>query len=241
MHEPHRMKLYSSPSRHSLPSRNLEFGTLLLSLLFLASCASVSTKDNYTSSTPPQQKPAIIYVTDFDTSGEFNVDREGAELADFKTNLQQMMTAALIERLNKYLAPAQYLPAGARPTPGNAWVVRGKFLRVNQGSRALRAVVGFGAGGTKVETAVFIDNLADNSTMPFKAFDTTGGSGAMPGAIASGGPIGAGLKAAAGAAKGLTEDVERTSRMITAELSAYMADHGWIAPDAALNPKRMDQ
>jgi hypothetical protein len=229
------------PAISALQSPFVSSVSFVAGLLFLASCASVSVKDDYSNSLPPGQKPALIYVADFDTSGEFNVDREGAELADFKTNLQQMMTSALIERFNKHLGPAQYLPPGARPTPGNAWVVRGKFLRVNQGSRALRAAIGFGAGGTKVETAVFIDNLADNSTAPFKAFDTTGGSGAMPGAVASGGPIGAGLKAAAGAAKGLTEDVERTSRMITAELSAYMADHGWIAPDAALNPKRMDQ
>ena len=101
---------------------------------------------------------------------------------------------------------------------------------MNQGSRALRAFVGFGAGRTKLETIVHVYDLqAGYSGMPFMSFTTSGGSGAMPGALASIGPIGAVVKGVAGAAKGLTQDTARTSREITAQLSEYMYRSGWIS------------
>jgi len=67
-------------------------------------------------------------------------------------------------------------------------------------------------------------------------FDTTGGSGAAPGMI-SAGPVGAAIGAVGGAAKGVTNDTARTSRMITASLSEYMYNHGWISKDQRLTPK----
>jgi hypothetical protein len=203
----------------------------------LAGCASVSVKnlDAGGTSFPPAIKPNVIYVLPFDTGyGEFKVDREGAELADFKQNLQQMMSAALTAEIPEHLVPAQAV--NFIPGQSNAWVVCGRFIRVNQGSRLLRSTVGFGAGGTKMETQVFVYNLADNATAPFLTFQTTGGSGASPGMI-SAGPVGAAVGAVGGAAKGVTEDTERTSRAITAALSDYMYKNGWISKDQRLTPK----
>jgi len=104
----------------------------------LAGCASVSVKNVDTANTPfpPTGKPDVIYIMPFDvSSGEFNVDRQGAELADFKQNLQQMMSAALTAEIPEHLVPAQAV--NAVPGPGNAWLVSGRFVRVNQGSRLL--------------------------------------------------------------------------------------------------------
>jgi hypothetical protein len=215
---------------------------LLLGLtLVLTGCASVSVKnlDAGGSSFPPAFKPDVIYVLPFDTTyGEFNVDRQGPELIDFKQNLQQMLSAALTAEIPEHLVPAQTIRS--IPPRSNAWLVCGRFVRVNQGSRLLRSTVGFGAGGTKVETQVFVYNLADGATSPFLTFETTGGSNAQPGAItgaATMSPVGAALNAVNGAAKGLSEDTRRTSRMITAALSDYMYKHGWISEDQKLNPK----
>ena len=63
------------------------------------------------------------------------------------------------------------------------WLIRGEFTRVNQGSRLLRSTIGFGAGGTKVETNVYVYDLSKSSTTPFLTFSTSGGSNAEPGAI----------------------------------------------------------
>jgi hypothetical protein len=202
-----------------------------------AGCASVSVKnlDAGGTSFPPATKPDVIYVMPFDTSyGQFNVDRQGAELADFQQNLQQMLSAALTAEIPEHLCPAQ--AANSIPPRSNAWIVCGRFIRVNQGSRLLRSTVGFGAGGTKMETQVFVYNLADNASAPFLTFETTGGSGASAGMI-SAGPVGAAVGAVSGAAKGVSDDTKRTSRMITAALSDYMYKQGWISDSQRLKPK----
>src|ERR1700733_1128788 len=140
----------------------------------LSGCASVSVKnlDAGGTSFPPAMKPDVIYVVPFDTTGEFNVSREGADLADFKQNLQQMLSTALVTEIPEHLVAAKAV--NTIPHQGNAWVVCGRFIRVNQGSRLLRSTVGFGAGGTKMETQVFVYNLADNARAPFLTFETTG-------------------------------------------------------------------
>ena len=203
----------------------------------LAGCASVSVKnlDAGGSSFPPAMKPDVIYVLPFDTdSGKFNVDREGAELVAFKQNLQQMLSAALTAEIPEHLVPAKAV--NSIPHQSNAWLICGKFVRVNQGSRLLRSTVGFGAGGTKMETQVFVYNLADNSTAPFLTFETTGGSGASPGMV-SADPVGLAVGAVGAAANGVSDDTKLTSRMITATLSDYMYNHGWISKEQRLNPK----
>jgi hypothetical protein len=107
----------------------------------------------------------------------------------------------------------------------------------------LRSTVGFGAGGTKMETQVFVYNLADNATAPFLTFQTTGGSGASPGMIATGpggvavSAVSSAVSAVGGAASGVTDDTERTSRVITAALSDYMYNQGWISKEQRLTPK----
>jgi hypothetical protein len=94
-----------------------------------------------------------------------------------------------------------------------------------------------------METQVFVYNLADNPTAPFLTFETTGGSGATPGAIAVGpgsvavSAVSSAVSAVSGAASGVTDDTKRTSRVITAALSDYMYKQGWISKDQRLTPK----
>ncbi|MCE0484512.1 MAG: DUF4410 domain-containing protein [Methylacidiphilales bacterium] len=185
--------------------------------------------------------PQQIYVEGFDTTqGEWNVDRQGTELVDFQQNLQTMLTTGVSSDLTNKLVPASATPSAQSLPAQNAWVIRGEFVRVNQGSRALRALVGFGAGGTKLETIVHVYDLQNGYTgTPFMSFTTTGGSGAMPGGLASIGPIGAVIKGVAGAAKGLTQDTARTSRMITAQISEHMYRSGWIGKDKYIPPKTL--
>jgi hypothetical protein len=190
-----------------------------------------------------QQKPQKVYVEAFSTErGDFNVDRDGAELAEFKTDLQKMMVAGITTDLSKRLIPAE--PADGRhfSKHENAWLIRGEFVRVNQGSRLLRGTVGFGAGATKLETRVEVYDLATGDPNPFLTFSTTGGSNAEPGVIPSlaTDPLSLVIDAAGGAgnvAHGVTEDTNRTAREITAELSDYMYRSHWIPEDKWIQPK----
>lgn len=204
----------------------------------LVGCASVSVKQG-TDMTVPQM-PQQIFVAGFDTTqGVWNVDRQGYTLSDFQANLQNMLSAGVVADItDKLKLPASQVSNPMMLTSQNAWLVTGQFVRVNQGSRLLRATVGFGAGGTKLETVVRVYDLQNGySQTPFLTFTTEGGSGAMPGGLESAGPIGAAVKGVAGAAKGLTQDTNRTGRMITAELSQYMYQNGWIPQSMYIKPK----
>ncbi|MCE0482928.1 MAG: DUF4410 domain-containing protein [Methylacidiphilales bacterium] len=185
--------------------------------------------------------PEIIYVSDFSTAhSDFNVDRKGAELAEFKKNLQLMLKTAMVTDLTDKLVPAADATKSARRHDKIAWLIQGQFTTVNQGSRLLRSAIGFGAGGTKMETRVHVYDLSGNLTKPIMTFSTTGGSGAEPGAVLamSTDPLQLAIGGVSGVAHGLSEDTKRTARMITAQLSDYMFRHGWINADQRIEPKK---
>jgi hypothetical protein len=214
-------------------------------VLALASCASISVEKSAEQATP--QMPQKIYVADFDVAnGNFKVDREGAELVGFKQNLRVMMQTASVMDLSHRLIPAVSTTKEQGFQPENAWLIRGEFTKVNQGSRLLRGAIGFGAGGTKVETNIYVYDLNQNSNTPFLTFSTTGGSNAEPGAVTGAATdpvvaaIGVAASGAGGVAHGLTEDTARTAREITAELSDYMYRSGWISKDKWIEPKKVD-
>jgi hypothetical protein len=210
---------------------------LFLSLA-LVSCASVSVEDGTERAT--QRMPEIIYVADFTTaSGDYQVDRTGKELAEFKKNLQLMLKTAVAADLTDRLVPAVAVGMGKQSGLKNAWLVRGEFTAVQQGSRLLRSAVGFSAGGTKLETRVQVYNLAQNPGAPFLTFSTTGGSGSEPGAIMTltTDPLTLVVGGVSGAAHGLSEDTSRTAREITAEFSDYMYKRGWISEGQWIKPK----
>jgi hypothetical protein len=212
----------------------------LLLTLALVSCASVSVEDGTEHAT--QKMPEMIYVLDFSTAhSDFRVDRTGKELAEFKKNLQLMLKTAMVADLTDRLVPAVPGIKSDWSRHGNAWLVRGEFTTVEQGSRLLRSAIGFGAGGTTVETRVQVYDLAQNSGVPFLTFSTTGGSGSEPGAILAftTDPLELAIGGVSGAAHGLSEDTKRTAREITAEFSNYMHQRGWISEDQWIKPKHL--
>lgn len=220
--------------------------TGLALILALTSCASVSVQKDAEQATP--KMPRLVYVAVFDTSrGKFKVDREGSELVEFKQSLQAMMQTGLVTDLSKRLIFAVPTNKDHGFQPENAWLIRGEFTRVNQGSRLLRGAIGFGAGATKVETTVYVYDLNQKTNTPFLTFSTTGGSNAEPGAVTAVGtdPLELAIQVVAGGAgniaHGLTEDTARTTREITAELSDYMYRSGWIPKDKWIPPKNLSQ
>jgi hypothetical protein len=215
---------------------------LMVLALVLTGCASISVQPGHNETT--ELAPKKVYVEAFDTTkGDFRVDRDGEELAAFKKDLQHMMSAGISYDLTKRLIPTTVVEGQPKFPHQQAWVIKGEFVRVEQGSRLLRGAVGFGLGATKLVCKVTVDNLADTRPGPFLSFTTTGGSNAEPGAITAFAtdPLTIIIQAAAGSvgnvAHGITEDTERTSREITATLSDYMYQHGWISKDKWVKPK----
>jgi len=210
----------------------------LLLTLALMSCASVSVEEGTERDT--QKMPEIAYIADFSTAhSDFQVDRTGKELVEFKNNLQLMLKTAMAADLTDRLVPAAAVGKSKQSGLRNAWLVRGEFTTVIQGSRLLRSTIGFGAGGTTLETRVQVYDLAQNADTPFLTFSTTGGSGSEPGAILAftTDPLELAVGGVSGAAHGLSEDTKRTAREITARFSDYMHKRGWISEDQWIKPK----
>jgi hypothetical protein len=169
------------------------------------------------------------------------VDREGRELREFKKSLQDQLTADLVARLRKHVAPADSLPETAAVPPGNYWVITGKFTRVNQGSRALRSTVGFGTGGTKVDVSATVSDHTPGGENPFVLIQTTGGSNAMPGAIMGLIAWPMVLHGGEGLIAGVSTDTRRTAREITAGLADFLRKHGVPVSDKVPKPKMKGQ
>jgi hypothetical protein len=195
---------------------------------------------------PPKKLPAKIYVQEFSAPYDnFRVDRNDYDLLLFVKSEQQALAQDLVDQLKKYLAPAEILPKGAPLPHGNYWLVRGTYDQVNQGSRALRTIVGFGSGSTKMATRVEIDSLTGQEPDRFLTMLTTGGSGMAPGAWAAFTPAmvffwPAAVANAGGASfSGLSIDRNRTAREITATLSEYCFQQGLITERRMRRPKKL--
>src|SRR6202035_1685460 len=71
----------------------------------------------------------------------------------------------LVADLSKSVVPASR-QNNLGHTRAGVWLITGQFVRVDQGSRALRGLIGLGAGGTKMETIVRVYDLSGRSKEP---------------------------------------------------------------------------
>ncbi|MDX2079245.1 MAG: DUF4410 domain-containing protein [Terrimicrobiaceae bacterium] len=219
----------------------------LIVVLLVAGCASVSVKESRRLvGSGPARVPNGIFVKPFTFSEpELRVDRDGPELEALRFELQEKMTRQLVRRLPRYVAPAKAVAANAPLLRGNFWLITGNFDRVHQGSRALRSVVGLGAGRTWVDTTVIVWDLSGETARPFLRIRTTGGSNISPGigGVATffiSGPMALTslFNVVDGVRSGLTFDLVRTSREIGASLNEYLWQQGAIPDEDAVGPKR---
>jgi hypothetical protein len=209
--------------------------------VLLPGCASVSVKrEVFHPGSQPPTSPESIYVRPFALQG-LRVDREGEKLTAFKTELQAGFSQMLTERLSKHIAPARAIGTAEAVPRANAWLIEGEFSRIHQGSRALRALVGWGLGGTKMDCVARVYDLRNSRKEPLAVIETTGGSNAEPGAI-FGGPFGAVPRLVMTSVNsGVTPDTRRTARMITAALSEYLAKGHSALPTKPMRAKRLGE
>ena len=215
---------------------------LLLGLtVFSFGCASVSVrKTAFRPGLKPPTTPEKIFVRPFVLDG-LRVDRKGADLEVFATEFQTAFSEKLVDRLGRNIAPAQAIGADVAVPQSNAWLVEGSFQRLHQGSRALRAIFGWGLGGTKMECIARVYDLRQTRREPFAEIETTGGSNAEPGAV-FGGPFGAAPRlVVTSVTSGVTADSRRTARMITAALSEYLAKANATLPTKPMRAKRLGE
>jgi len=181
--------------------------------------AKVSDVKSNTSAMPAAKPPRIIYVNSFSLSqakkpddvqapggdgrprvlgalrdreqegiiGQHREEQKEQTLAKVPGALQK----ALIADLSQSIAPAT--SGNGTHAPPDCWVITGEFLEVDEGSRALQAGVGFGAGQSHLEVRAKVYSAHDLNR-PFLTFDSEGASGHMPGAVMTKNPYVAAAK-----------------------------------------------
>jgi hypothetical protein len=114
-------------------------------------------------------------------------------------------------------------------SPESGLLITGQMTKEKEGSRALRTLIGLGAGKTKLDTKTFVYNLDKSKKTPWLTIWTSGHSGREPGAIFSAMPspiLAFNILGAIGTAgtiinhgnKGLTQDAKRSGKVIGKEL-----------------------
>jgi hypothetical protein len=221
---------------------------LLLPLLFLTGCSSVSVlQEREVSSLAPTAKPKALYVRPFEVRRGAEFDAAApASGEDPRSKVGDLVTEGILSRSEAWIAPGKLLPADA-PAPSSGLLVQGKILRTQQGSRALRVGIGFGLGRTRLETSVRVFNLAASATEPWLSFETTGGSNMEPGVVGALVPsplaipiaasvVGSAVTAGAIGVKGVSQDASRTGRVIAAAIHDKLAKRRLV--ERATNVKR---
>ena len=221
---------------------------LLLPLLFLTGCSSVSVlQEREVASLAPTSKPKALYVRPFEVRRGAEFDAAApASGEDPRSKVGDLVTEGILSRSEAWIAPGKLLPADA-PAPSSGLLVQGKILRTQQGSRALRVGIGFGLGRTRLETSVRVFNLGVSTTEPWLSFETTGGSNMEPGVVGALVPsplaipiaasvVGSAVTAGAIGVKGVSQDASRTGRVIAAAIHDKLAKRRLV--ERATNVKR---
>ncbi|HTS16125.1 MAG TPA: DUF4410 domain-containing protein [Verrucomicrobiae bacterium] len=218
----------------------------LLALGLLAGCTTTKevtgraqVTDQSVLTALPTTVPSMVYVSDFDLDaadmqsdqpllpGPGIVQRplhrlrgEPDDPVAYAQKLVDVMSTTLVTDLDNAGVPARRLAAG-EPPPSDGWLVRGVFTDVEEGNRLKRAIIGFGAGATKMQLNVVVSDLSSNATQPFYTFDTSKGSGKMPGAIITLNPYVAAAKFVL-SRNGLEKDTRKTAAKIADEIATQV-------------------
>ncbi|HVJ44095.1 MAG TPA: DUF4410 domain-containing protein [Dongiaceae bacterium] len=235
---------------------------LRLSLaLGLAGCshATVETQPLYLGAALP--RPAVVLVRDF-VVAPGDVALDSGRIARLRraiggeSDSQQQQAAAqsvvdalgntLVDAIARMGLTARRISADTVvPAGDNAVLVDGNIVAINEGNRAKRVVIGFGAGASTVDVRVALTYLAAaRAEQRLAGFQASGSSGAAPGMLATGGAgaaVGAASTATTVAVSGGTQairetqgttvshDADNIGDKIAAALKPIFIKQGWIA------------
>ena len=158
-------------------------------------------------------------IVENESSPPEKLSRREKQLADAQT-----ASAALSESLPKLLASHGLIVVAAEQ-PSDL-VLHCRIMDVRSGSKALRVLVGYGAGKTVLRVGVSLNDARMRDQPPLLSFETAASSGSMPGGATNAvGLVGVGLNFMK--KDGLPEEIDQTSKSIDERLGQYFAAQNW--------------
>ena len=188
----------------------------------------------------PDQRPSIIYISDFALEAKEHSGDEGVsgdlpgrlgkrmphplargESTEKAFHIVEDMAGSLVQNLVERGMTARRLPDASSGLPVDGWLVQGVFTEVDEGNRIRRAVIGFGRGSSNMDLQVGISNLASpEPRAPFLVIGTAKDPNMIPGAIVTLNPYVAAAKFVL--AKNATQkDIKKTAALIADEIIKY--------------------
>jgi len=173
-------------------------------------------------------------------------DLGNSDQTDEEVRVGRIVTSALAENLVKDLRTGgiQAYRASDAPPPSRTTVsIKGQFVRVDQGNRTVRLLVGFGFGGPLLQTLIQVYQGAGSEARLIGEAETATETGMKPG-LGLMIPFGvvAGMLDKAASVSGTTTatseaffttvegDAKRTAKEAARHVAEYYRRHGWIAP-----------
>jgi hypothetical protein len=243
----------------SSPLRAFPLSALLLTLA-LAACnpARVAATRDYPG--PALPRPERVLVRDFAiTPQDVRLDqgiraRLTRATSDQPLSAQQLQVArqangtlseALVQQLRQAGIPAERVAGEVGPQRGNAVLIEGQVVSVDEGNRTRRTLIGLGAGRSSVtaDAQLFYREGAAAPRL-LESFESSADSGRAPGAaetMGAGAAAGSGIAASAAASAGLHGVSERRASSpddlarkiaegLAPRIEQYFASQGWTAP-----------
>ena len=181
---------------------------LVIGCLLLAGCANVKLTGLRELAPVPEVTPNIIHVADFTLdpqsmrleTGILPISPVSSDKSDESETLfprlvgmpveravrarelVNLMASSLVEDLRNLGLNADRLSANDQAT-ADGWLVRGSFIRIDEGNRLRRALIGFGDGKTELEVLTSLSDLASGAPQPFCALGMEARSSRGAGAI----------------------------------------------------------
>ena len=225
----------------------------LTAVVVLAGCSSTKVTSSEKLVTEQLPRPATIWVYDFASSpAEVPTDSvfAGQNFAsDAAQTAEETMAgraagaaiaARLVEQINGMGLNAALATTDMR-TQVNDCLIRGYFLSINEGSGLKRVTIGFGAGASKLETAVEGYQVTAQGVRRLGYGTVQSGSGKTPGAslgvvglLATANPVGLAVTGASKAYGEISGDskvegrAKATAQLIAKELKIRFKERGWI-------------
>ena len=169
-------------------------------------------------------------------------------LADTPEDPEKLKTAravanivadALAQAMRELGLPAERW-SGPAPDIQNGYTLEGQFVTIDEGDRALRMIVGFGVGGSEVQTLVQAyhikgsrKELLGEAAVTAESSKKPGIAGTLPiGAVVSGIATAAAVSTGMGVVTEINQDVqdgaENTAEAIIDLLKPKFVENGWI-------------
>ncbi len=172
---------------------------LLFAALITTGCARAKIENarRYTQDDVVPRPPVVIVYAFAADADDVLLDTLGMrdatddELSSEARRIQNRVAIRIVAQLNERGINAE---RGSETTnvPLNAFLLKGQFLTLDEGSRVQRMVVGFGAGAEQIQTQVQVYRAASGGAVRVASAEVTSEGNRMPGVAA---PIGVGAAA----------------------------------------------